>query len=512
MSLYILSVLQTKVLHIKAREHPKKMIKSTFIFVIILKGRLSVMYNMTDNNRNTSSFPALASVCEFPGVEEVCRKVKLFEESFCHSLVYKFRSMEENLQLCKASIARCVSHEVSLVQYLESSDIPEDLEFHHYWLTIPRGLYGVLRHLRHTKNSDRKVWRSLAKDIVDAVAFEVGKELSRMYEYQIVMLKEFVAIKLLAAHAADCILEHIIQKHVLLDRNSSLRGVLNARPPKPDHGATRFSIFLAEREMKWDLADVLKKPAVRKEVGLFEPNTDRSVGSTEMLFSVGWRFYSCRGDCEAIIYGYRGQMLDWDYQNKVYRIHPGEKLYNEERAFTVQDIHQQYVPFHRLVGHEPMFRYLEALNQCTTSAKSFEEFMRQEYGCGGSGEFFVYRPLDTIPTELSWAAAVLENMDMSRLCCEEFVCKRIRRSCLVYSEFTNAAGVLTINAEECDLSYSTWIGVSADSLPQRRCRAAFMALIDHTIPDGFLITNQDGILLRLPQGESFKHSSDQWAL
>ena len=441
----------------------------------------------------------MASVCDFPGVDEVCRKVRLFEESFCHSLLYKFQSLDENFQLSKVSVARCHSHEVALVHYMDSADVPEDLEDNHYFLTIPRAFYEILRHMRRTNNKDRKILKSIAKDIMDALAFEVGKELSRMYEYQIVMLKEFVAIKLLAAHAADCVLEHVIQRQILIDRNSSLRGVVQAKPPRPDHGITRFSVIVGEKETKWDLFDVFKKPGIRREVGLY----NQTGSLADIYYSFGWKFFSCRQDCDPHIFGYRGQLLEWDFANKVFKVHSSEKVYNEERMYSVQDLHQQYLPFHRLVSNEFMENYVQYSASVSHKELSFESFMKQEYGCGGSGqEFFVYRPLNLLPLNLVWDNAILENMDLTRFCIDQFSCKRLRRSCLVHSEFMDMGGS-GVTVEECDLSYSTLKGISVEAVPARRCRTAYLTIIDSSAPDGMIITNSDGNFFRIQQGKIF---------
>lgn len=440
---------------------------------------------------------ALASVCEFPSVEEVCRKVRLFEESFCHSLLYKFQSLEETCQLSKVSVARCHSHEVALIHYMDSADVPENLEENHYFLTIPRAFYEILRHMRRTNNKDRKILKSIAKDIMDSLAFEVGKELSRMYEYQIVLLKEFVAIKLLAAHAADCILEHVIQRQILIDRNSALRGVVQAKPARPDHGITRFSVIIGEKETKWDLFDVFKKPGIRREVGLYEPHL---ATLSDLYYSFGWKFFACRSDCDPHIFGYRGQLLEWDFANKVFKVHSSEKVYNDERMYCVQDPHQQYLPFHRLVSNEFMQNYLQYTVSGSVKDLSFEAFMKQEYGCGGSGqEFFVYRPLNLLPLSLAWDNAILENMDLSRFCTDQFCCKKLRRSCLVHSEFSDMGGSGTA-VEECDLSYSSFTGISVEAVPARRCRTAYLAIIDSSAPDGMIITNAEGNFFRIQQG------------
>ena len=443
---------------------------------------------------------ATGSVCDFPSLEEVCRKVRLFEESFCHSMNVKFRGLDWDSQLAKVAIATCPDHQLSLLDYLEHPEIPEDLEGNHYEITTPLALYVLMRYMRRAGCIKKKMWRSLARDIVEAMAFEVAKELSRAYEFQIVMLKEFVAVKLLAAHAADCILEQVtIKPEVLIERNSALRAVLTVRPPKPDYGTTRFSVIVGERELKWDLFDVFKRPGVRREFGLFEMEDNASY---ESRTPVTWRFYVCHADCDPTVYGYRGLLLDWDYAGKLYRQQNTEKLYTEEVPLNFQDFTHQYAPFHRLVGSDPMRRYLEYLNRTNNDQVSFDRYIHHEYGYGagpGREELFVYRPQHLLPADLSWELAVLENMDLTRLTAETFCCRRVRRSCLALAEYI-CGGREGIFTEECDLSYSSLVQLMLG--PTRRCRMAYCALLDQSAPEGVLITDIQGKMMHMKEGKT----------
>ena len=367
--------------------------------------------------------------------------------------------MEEGHLLEVLSLARDLENhgmEISVRQYLLGRGLPVDLPPDRFVLTVPPALYRLLCHVRQDGVVDRKLWKSLARDILTAVGDEVGQELSRIYEYQIVMLLEDVAIQLLASHAADCVIEYVTKKRVLLDRNSALRGAVGARPPKPDKVATMFSVILGEKEQKWDLFDILKKPGIRKDI-FFKDTGGIPLG---MDSPFPWRFFSNRNDCDPWNYGYRGQMLEWDFVNEVFRMHSEEKLYSEETPFSPTDFHQSFVPYKILVGVEIMRDYLEHIASVELPGRpnvSLTEFYKHTVPYAGDKRHqqMVYRPLAQMGSDYSWKGAVLENMDLTRINLGEHPgqCQSLRGSVLYMADCREAT-VAATDTECCDLSYA----------------------------------------------------------
>ena len=54
---------------------------------------------------------------------------------------------------------------------------------------------------------------------------------------------------------------------------------------------------------------------------------------------------------EPMVYGYRGQIVDWDYLQGVYRVNAADELaLPEEMLWRYDDLHRLYCPYRRLIG------------------------------------------------------------------------------------------------------------------------------------------------------------------
>lgn len=401
----------------------------------------------------------MSSQYRFPGVAETKRKLKVFEDRFRKSLTFKFLSLDENRLLDILALARdLMSHsEISVRQYLLGRGLPIDLPQDQFVLLMPKSLFKLLQNVRQDGVNEKQLWRSIARDIVTAVGDEVSRELSRIYEYQIIMLQEDVSIQLLASHAADCVLEFVTRKRALLHRNSALRGVVSAKPYRTDNAATMFSVIIGNKELKWDLFDILKLPGIRKDI-YYKDTSGLALG---MDSPFPWRFFAYENDCDPAKYGYRSQMLEWDFVNDLYRMYPEEKLYTEEKSFNGNNYHMHFVPYKILVNVEIMREYLDHIvsaelpNRPNVSLTDFYKHMVPYMGDNRQQQM-VYRPLSHLGVNYTWRGAVLENMDLTRVNLGDHPgeCQSLHGSVLLLADCREAI-VSRTDMEGCDLSYST---------------------------------------------------------
>ena len=458
---------------------------------------------------------------EFPTSTEVKRKLELFEDTFRRSLLFKYQSLDERLQLSKLSVAKAGLHgqqEVSMMQYLDvSGSLPVDLIKNYYRLTIPTSIYRQLQFIKAKGKTDQKLWRVMAIDMVDSVGLEVGRELSRMYEYQIVSLAEDVSIQLLAAHATDCVMEYVTMSKALIDRNSAIKGVVRVRPPPSEELNTVFSVLIGSKEFKWELYDVFKKPGLRREVD--NVDIQNSSSEDEAILSschspYPWNFYVAPVDCEPHKYGYRGQILEWDHAANVFALSmEEEKMYSETKNYATSDIHQHYVPYCHLVTGEKMYRYLEHLKRLSGPVGlPFVEFLRQDrsYVDRDGEELFIYRPLSPLGRNINWTKAVLENMDLTRLQIqsEHSFCYNLKNSRLLLANITNAhLSPRKASTEGCDLSYATWVcyagGVGNRTKPRMICLEDVEDVDRSKNPGESMIIDKQGRTVRVEDGKYF---------
>lgn len=217
---------------------------------------------------------------------------------------------------------------------------------------------------------------SVARDLASDMAHLAAAELGRIFEYQLALINEPVAVRMLARHAVDCILQATRRRSRTLDHGALVRGVIRGRPPPTP--AAVVSVFIGNRELKWNLHDVFKKPALRRELPLAtatnggagsaasatlaggqQESPERSSGRVSSLSSsVGgggggssetsddaanwpmsspapWTFYTS-SRCEPMRYGYRGQIIEKDYVNGCYRLNSeDEASFSEEVLYCL---------------------------------------------------------------------------------------------------------------------------------------------------------------------------------
>ena len=220
-------------------------------------------------------------------------------------------------------------------------------------------------------------WLGLAAEIVRCVGVEAGRELARMFEYQIALLYEDRALRLLAEHAVECAAAYVEHQRAAWDRNSLVRGAVfgavfghtetveKQDRPGSAAGSRRVSVIVGQRELKWDVGDVLKRPGLRRDclqygLGAAPTSTCRpgSTAGDVVQASCPWTFHVSAAS-DAALYGYRGALLDWDYFASAYAAVPDDDgWFNEQHAphqpDDDHDFHRLYRPYRCLVGTELM--------------------------------------------------------------------------------------------------------------------------------------------------------------
>ncbi len=129
------------------------------------------------------------------------------------------------------------------------------------------------------------------------IIVDIAKELSRMFEYQIVALKDATQIDSLAEGAVDLMLD--LRKGDTFDRNSLLKKVLQ-------DGKVEKRELTTKNGDKWSAPDVFRKPGLQRTIII----TDRA----EFIYNV-----QPKNACDTKTYGYRGQFLEmkkYGNQNK----------------------------------------------------------------------------------------------------------------------------------------------------------------------------------------------------
>lgn len=238
-------------------------------------------------------YVCLATADDLPDTGTIKRRLAQFETVFARALAKLYTSLPESVQLSTLSVAvrpdRANQH-VSLREYLNSPDVPVDLLADDggrpaaFVLTLQPALFGGLMHVRRERADDPAVQTSLAGELVACLAAEAGAELARVFEYQIALLSDGVAIELLAGHAAHCVVNYVTSTGRHLDRNTIVLGAVRGEHLLASTSiAPRLSVIVGQRELKWELDEILKRPGLRKELFLF--SDDIEVVITESLYT-----------------------------------------------------------------------------------------------------------------------------------------------------------------------------------------------------------------------------------
>ena len=236
-----------------------------------------------DNDGVTVTGVCLATADDLPDTGTIKRRLAQFETVFARALAKLYTSLADSVQLTSLSVAvlpdRANQH-VSLWQYLNSPDVPLDLladDGHavgdgrpSYVLTIQPALFSGLMHVRRDRHDDPAAPTSLAGELVACLAAEAGAELARIFEYQIALLSDGLAIELLAGHAAHCVINYMTTSGRHLDRNTIMLGAVRGEHVLESTTITpRLSVIVGQKELKWELDEIFKRPGLRKELFLF---------------------------------------------------------------------------------------------------------------------------------------------------------------------------------------------------------------------------------------------------
>ena len=365
-------------------------------------------------------FSAPVSQDDFPTTGQIKRKLKCFEDQFCRSLADKYAGLADTLQLAALPIALARGQDgqcspVKLLDYLEGETVPLDLLSlapTHYIMLVPDALFHGIRHVRKDKISDLDLWTTLARDLVTCVAVEAANDISRMFEYQIVLLAGDSAVRVLADHAAACVLDYIKQYSSFLDRNTAVRGVVHGKPSQTLTGAPKYlSVILGNRELKWDVRDVLKRPGLRKELLLYTSTLEESDG----LYSP-WTYHT-NNNSDPQLYGYRNVMLEWDWVNKTYRVNADDlESFGEDISDPISypdDFHRMYSPYRLLFGTDVMMKYSQ-LKAHNKTNESLVQFISDSTGGGRDEIQPAYRPLVALPGNMNFSTMNLDHVDLTR--------------------------------------------------------------------------------------------------
>jgi len=132
---------------------------------------------------------------------------------------------------------------------------------------------------------DRKHAASLVGQLVSSVTREAAAELARIFEYQLALLGDGLAGVTLAAHAARCVMDYVICGGRYLEQETVVMGAVKGQARLASPGPMPVvSVIVGERELKWRLDEILKKPGLRLEIYLC--SDDYQVNDVSYLFRI----------------------------------------------------------------------------------------------------------------------------------------------------------------------------------------------------------------------------------
>jgi len=77
-----------------------------------------------------------------------------------------------------------------------------------------------------------------------------------------------------------------------------------------------ISVIVGQRELKWNLYEILKKPGLRKETLLFTDDVDLDDPFPP------WTFHTS-DQRNPMLYGYRALVIEWDFNKAGYKVIAG---------------------------------------------------------------------------------------------------------------------------------------------------------------------------------------------
>ena len=140
-----------------------------------------------------------------------------------------------------------------------------------------------------TKNVVTRAQRGNVLFYLNCVLKDVAKELSRIFEFQLLQLENDEQVKILAECAIDLMFD--LKKDDIFDRNTLLKKVLQ------DGKIKKKEIITKVKDAKWSAPNVFRKPGLRRIV------FRKDGAKFEYLVKP-------EGACKPWKYGYRGQFLE----------------------------------------------------------------------------------------------------------------------------------------------------------------------------------------------------------
>jgi hypothetical protein len=200
------------------------------------------------------------------------------------------------------------------------------------------------------------------------IIMDVAKELSRIFEYQVLALEDGTQIDILAECAVDLMLD--LKRDDTFDRNTLLKKVLH-------DGKVEKRELLTRNGDKWFAPDVFRKPGLQRTI----VGTDRA----EFIYQV-----KPNDACDTRMYGYRGQFLETkDYAKKM------KKRQNKENE-TVQVIRFRKTPAtdekHTCEDQELCKECFYIYENCSSGQYFAESAIDSKY-TESRDELFTYHPI-----------------------------------------------------------------------------------------------------------------------
>ena len=170
------------------------------------------------------------------------------------------------------------------------------------------------------KKLDEKV-EIVLHSYLKCIIMDVARELSRMFEYQILTLKDLAQIDILAECAVDLMLD--LMKNDKFNRNILLKKVLQ-------DGTVKDKMkLLTNKGEKWFAPDVFRKPGLQRTI----------IAKNDAKFVY---LVKPNGFCEPTKYGYRGQFLEYkcsdeNDENDILKVPRCRKTLAKNKDFTCKD-------------------------------------------------------------------------------------------------------------------------------------------------------------------------------
>jgi hypothetical protein len=202
----------------------------------------------------------------------------------------------------------------------------------------------------------------VAAERIERVIDELGHEITIVFEYQIVVLKDSPTVAKAAKAAVDKIFEADQNARFNFDTHGLLSALVVKPKPNP---VTNFAYKLTGNEIMLDT--LLNNGTVSwKSSDLFT-----NVGVREIGYESSYRFKASALENSFPLCGFRGMIMDWDESKKEF--HPSylDGHYTRVLDTDKSNFAMAYVPIHRLVQQSEIDSYLQQLPTETSFLRYF---------------------------------------------------------------------------------------------------------------------------------------------